>query len=206
MHSTFSERKGIPESPHMVLCCSPAPETTGYLFPKTQHFSFADLTSAHVFPLLWNLQIVKRNRPNFLIDLNTVGLLVCACVRVCVYVWCVYVHVSWQLSCNTGEQGYRENQAPQTDRFHSCSPSTRCCNLLFPSFTQVYPSFEAAIKFPLPTPRTQRVRIQWFSLQASVCHTNQCHLPELSLLIVKSFSLWVVVFRYVKNPTFAGLW
>lgn len=66
--TVLSQReKGIPESPHMVLCCSPAPATTGYLFPKTQHFPSADLISAHVFPLLWNLQIVKRNRSNFLI-------------------------------------------------------------------------------------------------------------------------------------------
>ena len=117
---------------------------------------------------------------------------VCVCARVCVR--CVYVHASWQLNCKGGAQGYRKNQTPQTDSFYSCSSLTRCQHIFVPVSLRFAHSSRLPSRFPLPTSRTQRVRNQWFSLQASMCHTNLCHLLELSLLTVKSFSFWIVVF------------
>ena len=76
----------------------------------------------------WEYRDVEMGNPSGFSDLGTVGLCVCVCVcvcvdmcvcvymcvYVCVHVWCVYIHASWQLNWKAGEQGYKQNQTPQS--------------------------------------------------------------------------------------------
>lgn len=63
----FLKQKGYSRKPFQGFVL--LPNTSGHriFVPKDSAFSLAIPTFAHVFPWLWNLQIVKGNGPNFLI-------------------------------------------------------------------------------------------------------------------------------------------